>query len=87
MPSAPDSTDKSGQSAGQSPSVLSRDYATMKTKQAIAKRFIKTTHGKLLKRYVGQDHFNARERGVTTRGKRRDVTCAKVDVKTISQYL
>ena len=59
----------------------------MKTKQAMAKRFIKTKKGKLIKRYAGQGHFNAREPGAVTRAKRRDVNCAKVDIKTISQYL
>ena len=46
----------------------------MKTHNAIAKRFKVTKRGKILKRAAGQDHFNARESGKTTRGKRRDKT-------------
>lgn len=45
----------------------------MKTNKAIAKRFKITPKGKVLKRCCGQDHFNSRETGRTTRRKRRDV--------------
>lgn len=44
----------------------------MKVHNAIAKRFKVTKNGKVLKRAAGQDHFNAREPGKVTRGKRRD---------------
>lgn len=44
----------------------------MKTIKSIAKRFKITKRGKVLKRAVGQDHFNARESGNVTRYKRRD---------------
>lgn len=45
----------------------------LKTHQATAKRFRVTARKKLMKRKAGQDHFNAREAGVRTMGKRRDV--------------
>ncbi|MEK7083854.1 MAG: 50S ribosomal protein L35 [Patescibacteria group bacterium] len=47
----------------------------LKTKKAVAKRFVlKRGKGKkkLLKRTDGQDHFNARESGKTKRNKRSD---------------
>ncbi|MFH2062531.1 MAG: 50S ribosomal protein L35 [bacterium] len=44
----------------------------MKTHKALSKRFNVTRTGKVLKRAAGQDHFNSREDGGTTRGKRRD---------------
>lgn len=55
----------------------------LKTHQATAKRFTKTKKGKFLKRKAGQNHFNSRERGNTTRNKRRDVTFSKVFHKTL----
>lgn len=45
----------------------------MKTYKALAKRVKITGNGKLLKRKAGQDHFNSRESGNTTRNKRTDV--------------
>ncbi len=45
----------------------------LKTNKTIAKRFSVTKKGKLLKRYAGQNHFNARDSGKITRKKRRDV--------------
>lgn len=45
----------------------------MKTHQATAKRFTITRRGKVLKRKSGQGHFNAREEGSVTAGKRRDI--------------
>ena len=59
----------------------------MKTKQAMAKRFIRTPKGTLLHRKIGQGHFNARDRGATTMGKRRDVATAKVQHKAIMKFL
>ncbi|HBH16870.1 MAG TPA: 50S ribosomal protein L35, partial [Candidatus Veblenbacteria bacterium] len=50
----------------------------VKTHKATVKRFRATAKGKLMKRTAGQDHFNARESGVVTRRKRRDVEIAKV---------
>ncbi len=45
----------------------------LKTHKATAKRVVVTKTGKFLKRKGGQDHFNSRERGNTTRNKRRDL--------------
>lgn len=59
----------------------------IKTHQATAKRFKVTAGGKLLKRTAGQDHFNARESGVITRRKRRDLPIAKVNVKAIRKLV
>lgn len=59
----------------------------LKTHQATAKRFIKTKKGKYLKRKCGQDHFNARESGKTTRNKRRDVCFTKVYHKALKAAL
>ena len=62
----------------------------IKTHKATAKRFKKPKNNKLLMRKSGQDHFNSRERGKTTRQKRRDVvmsaTQAKI-IKTLMPYL
>jgi ribosomal protein L35 len=46
----------------------------IKTHKATAKRFKQTRRGTILKRKNGQDHFNSRESGRTTRNKRRDVS-------------
>jgi ribosomal protein L35 len=51
----------------------------------MAKRFKVTEKGKVLKRAAGQDHFNARESGNTTRGKRRDKTQHPAFAKTIKK--
>ncbi len=59
----------------------------MKTHNAISKRFKVTKKGKILKRATGQDHFNARETGGTTRGKRRDVTQHPAYAKTIKKLV
>lgn len=44
-----------------------------KTYKALSKRMKKTKNGKVVKRAVGQDHFNTRESGKVTRNKRSDV--------------
>lgn len=59
----------------------------IKTHKATAKRFRVTAKGKLMKRTSGQDHFNSRESGVTTRRKRRDVEIAKVNVTAIHKLV
>ncbi|MBI4280711.1 50S ribosomal protein L35 [Candidatus Uhrbacteria bacterium] len=58
-----------------------------KTNQTIAKRFLRTKKGKLLKRYAGQDHFNTRDSGKITRKKRRDVAISKVYERTIKTLI
>lgn len=55
----------------------------IKTHQATAKRFKKTANNKLKKVKAGQDHFNARETGKTTRKKRLDILASKTLDKTI----
>jgi large subunit ribosomal protein L35 len=55
----------------------------LKTHKATAKRFKITKTNKILKRKAGQDHFNSRESGKTTRNKRRDVEMSKRDQKNI----
>ncbi|MDD4994930.1 MAG: 50S ribosomal protein L35 [Patescibacteria group bacterium] len=54
-----------------------------KTKKAYSKRFTITKSGKVLKRYCGQDHFNARDSGNQTRKKRRDTSVYKAWGKLI----
>ena len=54
-----------------------------KVHNAMAKRFKVTTTGKVLKRAAGQDHYNARESGNTTRSKRRDVQMSESYGRTI----
>lgn len=55
----------------------------VKTHKATAKRFRMSKGGKLIRRKAGQGHFNARESGVTTRSKRRDVAADKSFTHTI----
>lgn len=45
----------------------------IKTHKATAKRFKKTSTGKVMKRTSGQNHFNARENGKVGRNKKSDV--------------
>lgn len=59
----------------------------MKTHKATAKRVRITSTGKVLKRKAGQDHFNSRESGNTTRNKRTDLQMPKTLQKTIKSLL
>ncbi|TSC76324.1 MAG: Uncharacterized protein G01um101431_945 [Parcubacteria group bacterium Gr01-1014_31] len=59
----------------------------MKTHQATAKRFKISTGGRIMKKRVGQDHFNARESGKVTRNKRRRNRLAKVDIRKVRSVL
>ena len=59
----------------------------IKTHKATVKRFKITSQGKILKRKAGQDHFNSRESGVTTRNKRRDIGIADTEHKVIKQLM
>jgi ribosomal protein L35 len=59
----------------------------VKTHKATVKRFRVTAKGKLMKRTAGQDHFNARESGVVTRRKRRDVAIAKVNIPALRKLI
>jgi len=59
----------------------------IKTHKATSKRFKITKKNKIIRRQAGQDHFNARESGTTTRKKRRDVLVSKSDVKNIKKLM
>jgi len=43
----------------------------LKTQKSVVKRIRVTKTGKVMKKHAGQDHFNSRESGNTTRHKRR----------------
>ncbi len=45
----------------------------------MSKTFRITGSGKIMRRKSGQAHFNARENGNTTKGKRRDLQVAHVN--------
>lgn len=55
----------------------------LKTHKTVSKRFKITKSKKILKRYGGQDHFNARNSGKITRKKRRDNELSKSFHKTV----
>jgi len=61
----------------------------IKTIKKIAKRFKLTKNGKVIQRKCGQDHFNSRESGKTTRNKRRDIQIGKNNAisKTLADAL
>jgi large subunit ribosomal protein L35 len=59
----------------------------LKTRQVADKRFRFTKTGKCLRRKAGQDHFNSREPGKVTRGKRGNVHAFKADAKNIKGFL
>lgn len=59
----------------------------IKTHKATSKRFTVTKTKKVKRRKAGQNHFNARESGVITRRKRRDVNADKTQIKTIKQLM
>lgn len=54
-----------------------------KTRKAVSKRFRVTPTGAVMKKYCGQDHFNARNPGKITRKKRKDVSLSKSFQKTV----
>ncbi|MDD5291192.1 MAG: 50S ribosomal protein L35 [Patescibacteria group bacterium] len=58
----------------------------IKTHKATAKRFM-ITRNKIKRRKAGQGHFNSRERGNTTRNKRRDIEASETNIKTIKRLL
>ena len=59
----------------------------IKTHKATNKRFRLTASNKLKKRKAGQDHFNARETGNTTRKKRLDIDADSTLEKTIKTLI
>lgn len=61
--------------------------AKMKTHKALSSRVKITGSGKVLKRTAGQDHFNGRENGKTTRNKRRGKTVSATHRKAIQTLI
>ena len=59
----------------------------LKTHKTISKRVKITKSGKMLKRKAGQGHFNSRERGNTTRNKRRDINVPKRYIRNIKSLI
>ncbi|MFA5133877.1 MAG: 50S ribosomal protein L35 [Patescibacteria group bacterium] len=59
----------------------------LKTQKSVSKRFQITKTKKVLKRKAGQDHFNSRESGKTTRNKRRDVEMSKTFQRNIKELM
>lgn len=59
----------------------------LKTHKALSKRIKLTRTGKMIKRKAGQDHFNSRESGNTTRNKRTDVKMTSSVRKAIKSML
>ncbi len=57
----------------------------MKTRKSIKKRFKITKTGKVLKRPIGQDHFNAKKSGKKRRKSRKWVNLSKPDAKKIKK--
>lgn len=58
-----------------------------KTRQAIAKRFVLTKRGKLLRRYTQQDHFNVGRSKKVIRGRRRDRAVSRADAARLKREL
>jgi len=52
-----------------------------KTNKRMAKTFWKTGSGKVMRRKAGQAHFNARESGNTTKGKRKNLAVHKTNLR------
>ena len=58
-----------------------------KTKKSFAKRVKVTKNGKLLVRQGGQDHFNSRDTGSVTNGKRRDMGLSDANRRNLKSLL
>ena len=59
----------------------------LKTHKGTKKRFRVTGSKKIIQRSAGQDHFNTRESGNTTRGKRRDASLDKTNRNAIKKLI
>ncbi len=59
----------------------------LKTRKSLLTRIKVTGRKKILKRKVHQGHFNAKESGNQTRGKRRDNQVSSVDTKKFKKIL
>jgi len=58
-----------------------------KTQKSAVKRVKITKNGKMLKRAAGQGHFNARDRGLTSMNKRRDISLPTPTARTVKRLL
>jgi len=58
----------------------------MKTNKSYSKRLKVTKNGKVKARAKGQNHFNAKESGNTTRSKRKSDNFV-ISAKTLSRFL
>lgn len=59
----------------------------LKTHKIASKRFWFTKKGKAMKRTAGQDHFNSRESGNTTRSKKIDHATTVTNAKTLKKLI
>ncbi len=59
----------------------------LKTHKGTRKRFTITGKKKIFQRVAGQDHFNSRESGTTTRRKRRDHQIADVNLDAAKKLM
>ena len=59
----------------------------MKTIKFVTKRLKLTKKGKVLFRQAGQNHFNAKQSGAKTRGKRGFQTMSKSQTKVFKKIL
>jgi large subunit ribosomal protein L35 len=59
----------------------------IKTRKAVRKRVKITGRKKVMRRKTGQGHFNSREAGKNTRGKRQDQVVFKTDAENILRNL
>jgi len=60
----------------------------LKTRQAVSKRVRVTKNKKVLTKKAGQDHYNARESGKTTRLKRRTNSLDnKKNIRNVLRFL
>lgn len=59
----------------------------LKTRKSIIKRFKITAKKKLLHRTVGQDHFNAKQSGNTTRKRHKQKGVSAITTKIIKKHI
>lgn len=58
-----------------------------KTHKATSKRVRVTGRKKIVHRQAGQDHFNAREKGIKTRSKKKNLEVSGSDTNRITKLL
>ena len=59
----------------------------IKTIKAVAKRIKITKTNKIIKKAAGQNHFNSRETGKTTRQKRNHNTVGQATAQNINKFI